>query len=287
MNALPANGQPVIATPGPGARAAGGALMTEIWRGTWVVAYRELLRFVNERSRIVSSMAFPLLLLVIFGAGFGRVIGALAPGVDFIKFMYPGIVAMSVLTSSLFAGVSVVWDREFGFLKEILVAPIGRTGIVLGKAIGATINALLQVTLMLVLAPVLGVSLTPMTILGLIAVVVILALGLSGLGILIASFMTSQQGFQLIIQLLIFPLVFLAGVFFPVNNVPAWLEAISKINPLTYGVDAVRQIFLGSSPALGVTVLGHTMTVVEDVAVVGVLGAILLGAAVVAFSRQE
>jgi ABC-2 type transport system permease protein len=261
--------------------------MAEIWRGTWVVAYRELLRFVNERSRIVSSLAFPLLFLVIFGAGFGKVIGALAPGVDFIKFMYPGIVAQSVLTSSLFAGVSVVWDREYGFLREILVAPIGRSGIVLGKAIGATVTALLQVAVMLVLAPILGVSLSPAIILGLIPIVVILALGLSGLGILIASFMTSQQGFQLVIQLLIFPLIFLAGVFFPVNNVPNWLEVISKVNPLTYGVDAVRQVFLGTLPGLGVTVFGHTMTVIEDVVVVGGLGAILLGGAILAFSRQE
>ena len=206
---------------------------------------------------------------------------------DFIKFMYPGIVAMTVLTSSLFAGVSVVWDREFGFLREILVAPIGRTGIVLGKAIGATITGLLQVTIMLVLAPILGVSLSLGTILGLIPIVIILSLGLSGLGILIATFMTSQQGFQLLIQLLIFPLIFLAGVFFPVNNVPIWLEIASKLNPLTYGVDAIRQIFLGSSPALGVTVMGHTMSMIEEFAMVGVLGSILLGAAVIAFNRQE
>jgi ABC-2 type transport system permease protein len=261
--------------------------MAEILRGTWVVAYRELLRFVNERSRLVGSMAFPLLFLVIFGAGFGRTIGALAPGVDFIKFMYPGIVAQSVLTSSLFAGVSVVWDREFGFLREILVAPIGRSGIVLGKAIGATVTALLQVLILLVLTPFVGVSVSLQTILGLVPVVIILALGLSGLGILIASFMTSQQGFQLVIQLLIFPLIFLAGVFFPVNNVPSWLEVISKLNPLTYGVDAIRQIFIGTLPGLGVTVLGHTMTVLEEVAVVSALGAVLLGGAMLAFSRQE
>jgi ABC-2 type transport system permease protein len=261
--------------------------LAETWRGTWVVAYRELLRFVNERSRIVSSLAFPLLFLVIFGAGFGKVIGSLAPGIDYIQFMYPGIVAQSVLTSSLFAGVSVVWDREFGFLREILVAPIGRGGIVLGKAIGATVTALLQVAVMLVLAPVLGVDLSPAIVLGLVPVVAILALGLSGLGILIASFMTSQQGFQLVIQLLIFPLIFLAGVFFPVNNVPDWLQVVSKINPLTYGVDAIRQIFLGSDVALGVTVLGHTMTILEEVALVGAMGALLLGASVVAFSRQE
>jgi ABC-2 type transport system permease protein len=261
--------------------------MAEIWRGTWVVAYRELLRFVNERSRIVSSLAFPLLFLVIFGAGFGNTIGALAPGVDFIQFMYPGIVAMTVLTSSLFAGVSVVWDREFGFLREILVAPIGRTGIVLGKAAGATMSALLQVAIMLVLAPILGVSLTLPMLAALIPFVIVLSLGLAGLGLLIATFMTSQQGFQLFIQLLIFPLIFLAGVFFPVNNVPVWLEVISKVNPLTYGVDAIRQLFLGSSAGLGVTVFGHTMSVLEEFLVVGGLGAVLFALAVVAFNRQE
>lgn len=261
--------------------------MADIWRGTWVVSYRELLRFVNERSRIVSSLAFPLLFLVIFGAGFANVIGTVAPGVDFIQFMYPGIIAMTVLTSSLFAGVSVVWDREYGFLREIMVAPIGRSGIVLGKAIGATVTALLQVAIMLVLAPIVGATLTPEILLALIPVVTILALGLSGLGILIATFMTSQQGFQLVIQLLIFPLIFLAGVFFPVNDVPPWLAVVSKLNPLTYGVDAIRQIFLGSSSGLGVVVLGHTMTIAEEIAVVGILGAILLGGAIIAFNRQE
>jgi ABC-2 type transport system permease protein len=261
--------------------------MAEIWRGTWVVAYRELLRFVNERSRIISTFAFPLAFLVIFGAGFGRVIGSLAPGVDFMQFIYPGIVAMTVLTSSLFAGASVVWDREFGFLKEILVAPIARTGIVLGKALGATLNALLQVGVMLLLAPVVGVSLSPAIVLGLVPIVVLLAMGLAGLGLLIASFMTSQQGFQLILQLLVFPLIFLAGVFFPVNQVPLWLEIISKLNPLTYGVDAIRQVFLGSQPNLGVTVLGHTMTLFQEVLLIGGLSALLLAAATLAFSRQE
>jgi len=261
--------------------------MAEIWRGTWVVAYREILRFVSERSRMLSSFAMPLLFLVIFGAGFSNVIGQLARGVNFIQFMYPGIIAMTVLTSSLFAGISVVWDREFGFLKEILVAPIGRTGIVLGKAIGATLVALLQALIMLVLAPFLGVSLSPALVLQLIPIVVILSLGLSGLGILIASFMTSQQGFQVLIQILIFPLIFLAGVFFPVNSVPPWMEVISKVNPLTYGVDAIRQLFIGSSASLGVVVFGHTMTIVEEVLMVSALSAILLGGAIVAFNRQE
>jgi ABC-2 type transport system permease protein len=261
--------------------------VTEIWRGLWVVAYRELLRFVSERSRMLSSFAMPLLFLVIFGAGFNRAIGVLAPGVHYIQFMFPGIVAMSVLMSSLFAGISVVWDREFGFLKEILVAPLARTGIVLGKAVGGTGVALAQALTLLVLAPFLGVKLSVGLVLSLIPVVVLLSLGLSGLGILIASFMQSQQGFQVLIQILIFPLIFLAGVFFPVNNVPLWMEVISKVNPLTYGVDAIRQVFLGSDTGLGVSVLGHTLGLGAEVLMVAVLGAALLGGAVLSFNRQE
>lgn len=263
--------------------------MTEVWRGTWVVAYRELLRFVNERSRLFSSFFQPVLFLVIFGAGFGNVIGSLAPGVDFVKFMYPGIIAMGVLTSSLFAGVSVVWDREFGFLREILVAPLARTGIVLGKAIGAAVVALLQVLLLLVIAPIVGVGLSLELVLRLVPVVVILSMSLSGLGILIASFMRSQQGFQLLIQVLIFPLIFLAGVFFPVEGAPDWLQILSKLNPMTYGVDAIRQIFLGppATPGLGVRIGDAVMTIGQEVAIVTAIGALLFSAAVWAFRRQE
>lgn len=263
--------------------------MTEVWRGAWVVAYRELLRFVNERSRLFSSFFQPILFLVIFGAGFGNVIGSLAPGVDFVQFMYPGIIAMGVLTSSLFAGVSVVWDREFGFLREVLVAPLARTGIVLGKAIGASVVALLQVLLLLLIAPIVGVTLDVATVLALVPVVVILSISLSGLGILIASFMRSQQGFQLLIQVLIFPLIFLAGVFFPVDQAPEWLQVLSKLNPMTYGVDAIRQIMLGSAQTsgLGVEVFGRVMTVAEEVVIVAALGTILLASAVWAFRRQE
>jgi ABC-2 type transport system permease protein len=140
---------------------------------------------------------------------------------------------------------------------------------------------------MLLLAPILGVALSPKLILSLIPVVIVLSLGLSGLGVLIASFMQSQQGFQLLVQILIFPLIFLAGVFFPVNNVPGWMEVISKVNPLTYGVDAIRQIFLGKAQGLGVTVFGQTMTLGSEILLISVLGAALLGGAVLAFNRQE
>lgn len=262
--------------------------MSDVLRGIWVIAYRELLRFVQERSRLLSSFAMPLLFLVIFGAGFSRTIGTMAPGVDFVQFIYPGIIAMTVLMNSVMSGLSVVWDREFGFLKEILVAPLGRTGIVLGKAVGSATVAVLQGAVMLLLAPLVGVKVTPLLVVQLVPVLVIISVSLSGLGVLVASRMRSQQGFQLIVQLIIFPLIFLSGVFFPVNNVPGWLEAFSKANPLTYGVDAIRQLFLaGSADVTGVTVFGHTMTVLQDVAIVACFGTLLLALAAWSFGKQE
>jgi len=273
--------------------------MEEVFRGTWVVAYRELLRFVQERSRMLSSFGMPVLFFIIFGAGFNRIIGTLTPGVDFIKFIYPGIVAMTVLMTSVFSGLSVVWDREFGFLKEVLVAPLSRTGIVLGKATGGATVATIQGSMMLVLAPIIGIALTPILVIKVVPLLIIISLSLSGLGILVASRMRSQQGFHVVVQLIVFPLIFLSGIFFPVNNVPVWLQIISKVNPLTYGVDAIRQIFLGSdfapvrgtigsgNPVVGITVFGHTMTVLEDVMVIAILGVVMILAATWSFNKQE
>ncbi len=263
--------------------------MADVFRGIWVVAYRELLRFIQERSRLFSSFAMPLIFLVVFGAGFGRLIGSMTPGVDYIQFMYPGIIAMTVLMGSVMSGISIVWDREFGFLKEILVSPLGRSGIILGKAAGGAAVAILQSIVMLILAPILGVSIDVIMVLQLVLVIAIISISLAGLGLLVASSMQSQQGFQVMIQLIIMPLIFLAGVFYPVNNVPIWMEVISKVNPLTYGVDAIRQIFLGSEGAttIGVTVFGHTMTVLEDVLIVAAFGAVFLSLAVWSFSRQN
>jgi ABC-2 type transport system permease protein len=262
--------------------------MSETYRGLWVVAYRDLLSFAGDRYRLLASLAFPLLFLAVFGGGFSEVIGHLTGGVDLLQFMYPGIIAQTVLTTALFGGVSVVADREAGFLRELLVAPISRAGIVLGKAAGAAAVTLLQVLVLLCLAPLMGVPLDAALVLRLVPLVALLAVGLSGLGILIASFAPSQQGFQTLMQLLVFPMIFLAGVFFPVDRVPLWMAILSKLNPVTYGVDAVRQVFLGTEPSgLGVTVLGHRMTLAEEVSLIAVLGAVLVTGAIWAFGRQE
>ena len=264
--------------------------MVETYRGVWVVAYRDLLTYLSDRFRIAAGIAFPLLFLAIFGGGFSEVIGRMAGGLDILQFMYPGIIAQAVLTTSLFSGVSVVADRESGFLREMLVAPISRTGIVLGKVIGTAGVALIQVLILLLIAPIVSVPVDAGIVLLLVPVVAVLSVALSGVGILIASFAPSQQSFQLVMQMLVFPMIFLAGVFFPVDRVPLWMEVLSKVNPETYGVDAVRQVFLGPVPVgagLGVTVLGHTVTLAQQVALVAALGAALVAAAAWAFGRQE
>ncbi len=275
-------------------------MITETYRGIWVVAFRELLHFVSDRTRIISSLMFPLMFLVVFGAGFSRIVDRLAGGGDFVHFIYPGIVAMTVLTSSLLAGTSVVVDREHGFLKEVLVAPLTRVGVILGKALGGSLTSLVQGLIMLAIAPIIGLSITPLLVLKLLPTLLILSLALSGLGILMATRMQSQQGFQFLMQIIVFPLMFLAGVFFPVDGVPVWLQIVAKVNPLTYGVDAIRQIFLapqitnaaadisgGELVSTGITLSGHRMGVGEDIMVIGLIGFVLLLAGVWSFSRTE
>ena len=260
--------------------------MTDFLRSVWVIAYREFLRFIQDRPRMFSSFTMPLLFLVIFGAGFGKLIGQMMPGINYIQFMYPGILAMMVLMTSIMSGVSIVWDREFGFLKEVLVSPLDRSGVLVGKAIGAASIAIIQVAIMLVLAPFLNVPIDLGTALALLPLLLILSLSLSGMGLLIGSRMRSQQGFQILMQLVIFPMIFLSGIFFPISGVATWLEVLSKLNPVTYGIDAIRQVFLGTEVA-GVTVFGHTMGILESALVVGMVGVILLSTAIWSFNRQE
>jgi ABC-2 type transport system permease protein len=228
----------------------------------------------------------PIIFLIIFGAGFGRLIGQMMPGVDYIQFMYPGILALTVLMTSVMSGVSIVWDREFGFLKEVLVSPLSRSGVLAGKAVGAATIAIIQGAIMLVLAPIVNVPINLGTVLALLPLLLILSLALSGLGLLIGARMRSQQGFQIVMQLVIFPIMFLSGIFFPVSGVATWLEVLSKLNPVTYGIDAIRQVFLGTEVA-GVTVFGHTMGIVDSAIVVAMAGVLLLTIAIWVFNRQE
>jgi len=263
--------------------------MNHLLRAIWVTAYRELVRFYSDGARVFSSFAMPVLFLFVFGAGFSRTIGALLPGVDFLQFMYPGIVALIAFQTSLQSGLSIVWDREFGFLKEVLVAPLPRPGIIFGKALGTAVIALFQGLIMLVLAPIVGVDLELWPVIQLVPVLLLISLSISGLGLLIASRMRSMTGFQMATQLVVFPTMFASGAFFPLNNVPAWLGVLARINPLTYGVDAVRHLFLGdeAAAALGVQLFGRSLSFAGDLLVIAVIGLVFMTAAAMTFGRRE
>jgi len=200
--------------------------------------------------------------------------------------MFPGIIGMTVLMTSFMAGMSVVWDREFGFLKEVLVAPISRASVAVGKTLGAATVALLQGMLILAFAPVIGVSISVWTVLALLPLMFLLAASLGSLGILLATRIRSMEAFQMVTQMLMFPMVFLSGVFFPLQGLPTWMNVLVKINPVTYGIDPIRQVVLGGS-SFGITLLGHTMSLWENVAVLAVFGVAMLLLAMWSFSHQE
>ena len=257
-------------------------------QGIYTIWYRDLLRFRRDRMRLVMSLAFPLLFLIVFGSGLGGSMGLLAPGVNFSKFMFPGIIGMTVLLTSFMSGVSVVWDREFGFLKEVLVAPISRVAVAAGKTLGGATIALIQGTLILVFAPIFGIMSPWVVLPQLLPVMFLVACALSAMGIFLASRIKSMEAHQAVMQLLMFPMVFLSGVFFPVNNLPAWMNVLVKINPATYGVDPIRRLVLGAeSTSLGVTVLGHTMSIGEDLMVVAAFGVVMVVLAMWSFGSQE
>ncbi len=258
-------------------------------RGVYTIWYRDILRFWHDKMRMIGSITFPLLFLFVFGSGLSARMGFLAPGIDFAQFMFPGIIGMTLLMSSFMAGVSVVWDREFGFLKEVLVAPISRASVALGKTLGAATVALLQGMLILLFAPLIGVSLSAWTLLALLPLMFLLAASISSLGILLATRIRSMEAFQAVMQMVMFPMVFLSGVFFPLQGLPVWMDILVKINPATYGIAPIRQVILGTAPGapFGINLLGHTMSLWDNVAVLAVFGAAMILLAMWSFSSQE
>jgi len=191
--------------------------------------------------------------------------------------------------SSFMAGVSVVWDREFGFLKEVLVAPISRASVAAGKTLGAATVALIQGTVILLFAPLIGVSLFPRTVLALLPLMFLLATAMGSFGVLLATRIRTIEAFQAVMQILMFPMMFLSGVFFPLQGLPAWMDVLVKINPVTYGIAPIRQVVLGTSPdsPFGITLLGHTMSLWNNVSVLAVFGAVMILLAMWSFSRQD
>ena len=258
-------------------------------RGVYIIWYRDILRFWHDKMRMAGSISFPLLFLFVFGSGLSARMGFFGDGFDFTQFMFPGVLGMTVLMSSFMAGVSVVWDREFGFLKEVLVAPINRAAVAVGKTLGAATIALLQGVIILIFAPLIGISLSAETVLTLLPLMFLLAASLGSMGILLATRINSMEAFQAVMQMLMFPIVFLSGVFFPMEGLPSWMSILVKINPATYGIAAIRQLMLGtsSSSPFAIQILGHTMSVWDDVAVLAGFGIVMTLLAMWSFGNQE
>ena len=203
---------------------------------------REFKVFLRERSRLVASTFNPLLWLFVIGSGLGST--NLQIGADYQKFIFPGIICMSVIFTSVFFGSYIIWDRKFDFLKSVMVAPSSRTTVFVGKTLGGMTTSLFQVAIILVTGVPLGINYDALSLLQIISIALILSFGLTSLGLTFGSYIESLEGFQLIVSFVVFPLFFLSGALFPIDNLPAWLSFITLIDPATYAVDAIRNSIL-------------------------------------------
>ncbi|WP_455391923.1 ABC transporter permease [[Eubacterium] cellulosolvens] len=246
----------------------------------YTIWLREMIRYIRAKSRIITSLAMPILWLALLGTALGSMMERspyLPTGMNYLQYIAPGIIGMAILFTSIFSGISIIFDREFGFLKEILVAPVSRVSIVMGKALGGTTTAMLQGMIMFVLAILLGVTFTSeLGIIGgfLISVVFMFLIGLSfvSLGIAIASKIESMEGFQAIMSFLIMPMFFLSGALYPIGVLPEWLRVLTYFDPLTYGVDGLRYAIQGAEVAEFPILLDLGVLVIFSV------GMVLLGA---------
>ncbi len=220
--------------------------LTHNAKAVYVITLREFTKFIRERSRLLGTMARPIVWLFVMGAGLSRLVKP-EGGVNYLQFIFPGMLGLTILFASIFSAISIVWDREFGFLKEILVAPISRFSIVLGKAAAGTSISLVQVLLMVIFIPFLGIKVSFVQVLLLVLFAGMLAFALTSLGILVASRMASYEGFNIIMNFLVMPMFFLSGAMYPVWMLPAGLRELTHFNPLTYGVDAMRNVLLSGA----------------------------------------
>ncbi len=214
----------------------------------YILWLRQLKHYWRSKSRLIGSLGQPLLFMVAFGFGFGPMYTKASGGANYMDFLAPGIVSMSILFTAIFSGLEVIWDRQFGFLKETLVAPISRTEIMVGKTLGGATIAMIQGLIVLCLTYLLGFRVPGLESLALgLVFMLLIAIFFSGLGLAIASKMKDMQGFQLIMNFLIMPTFFLSGALFPLENLPPAIYFISRIDPLTYGVDGMRGALAGMS----------------------------------------
>jgi ABC-2 type transport system permease protein len=240
----------------------------------YALCMRELLRFSRERSSLYATLARPVLWLIVLGSGMHNAFRE-QTGVPYSAYLLPGIVSMTILFGGLFSGVSTVWDREFGFLKEVLVAPVSRFAIVGGKVLAGSLTTGLQALLTLLFAPLVGVSIRFGSLLEVLGIVLVTSAAVVALALCIAARLRTFEGFSNLANLVALPLFFLSGSMYPVDDAPAWLAPLILLNPITYTVDALRQVILG---------IGHH-ALTTDLAVIASFAALTVSAAVWSFKR--
>jgi len=263
-------------------------------RGAAVVWQREMIRFGRDRSRIVSSLVQPVLFLFVLGSGLASLVSS--GDVDFRTFLFPGVLATSVLFTAAFSGISMVWDREFGFLREMLVAPVSTVAILTGKCLGGATVATLQSLIILALAGLVGVPYDPVMMVKLFGLLFLMAFMICALGLFLSARIKQVQSAMPLVQLTITPLMFLSGSLFPLSNLPGWLHLATTVNPMTYAVEPIRSVVfdhLDLSPAAratfdpGITWGSWQVPVLVQVAIVLATCLLFLGLAVARFARSE
>jgi ABC-2 type transport system permease protein len=265
-------------------------------RAMKIVWQRDLIRFRNDRIRIVTSLVQPLLFLFVLGSGLQQLSSASTHGVNLKTFIYPGIFSLAVMFTAMFSAASIVWDREFGFMREMLVAPVSRASIVIGKCLGGATVASFQGLILLALAGAVDVPYSPTLILGLFGLMLLLAFSITAFGVMVAARIKQMQAFMGVMQMIVMPMFFLAGALFPVANLPGWLAVLNRLDPLTYAVDPMRHVVFNhldisdaarAALAPGITWFGWHVPVLLEVFVVLALGLLMLAIAIWEFRGDE
>lgn len=247
----------------------------------YVVVARELIKFFRERGRLVSTLARPVIWLFLVGGGMSRLVSP-DMGMPYMQFIFPGIIGMTILFSSIFSSISIIWDKEFGFMKEMLVAPVPRFSLVVGKALSGTVVSTLQALVILLLFPFVGLELGVLQIVLILGISLLLSFCISSLGILIASFYESFESFSVIMNFIIMPMFFLSGAMYPVKLLPPVLGLFTRINPLTYGIDALKYMVFPERK-----LLTHDFPLSLDIAVIVLASAVFVVMAGYVFEKRK
>jgi ABC-2 type transport system permease protein len=265
-------------------------------RAIKIVWRRELIRFRADRLRMITSLVQPLLFLFVLGSGLQSLSRASTHGVNLKTFIYPGILCISVMFTAMFSAASIVWDREFGFLREMMVAPVRRSSIVIGKCLGGATVAGFQGVIIICLAGLVHVPYAPLLILGVFGLQLLLAFAITAFGIMVAVRIKQMQSFMGVMQMLVMPMFFISGALFPVAGLPGWLTVLNRLDPLTYAVDPMRRLVfshLSISPIArrvldpGITWWGWHVPALLEAAVILGLGLVMLTIAIWEFSTTE